>query len=153
MSIAKGKYLMNPSDNSQTDRDRRRVNPENLAEWKVLIVDDQKDNLAVAEMVFHFHKAEVRVAHNGVEGMAMLKDYSPTLILLDLSMPEMSGWEMFKELRANESTMHVPVIALTAHAMAGDEQRVKEAGFDGYIAKPFSVATIIFQIQNILKSL
>jgi two-component system, cell cycle response regulator DivK len=144
---------MNPSDNSQADRDQRRVIPENLGDWKVLIVDDQRDNLAVAEMVFHFHKAEVRVAYNGIEGLRILKEYSPTLILLDLSMPEMSGWEMFKELREQENSAHIPVIALTAHAMAGDEQRVMDAGFDGYIAKPFSVTTIIFQIQNILNSL
>lgn len=144
---------MNPSDNSQADRDQRRVNPENLAEWRVLIVDDQRDNLSVAEMVFHFHKAEVRIAHNGIEGLEVLKEYQPTLILLDLSMPEMSGWEMFKELRENEKTAHIPVIALTAHAMAGDEARVMQAGFDGYIAKPFSVATIVFQIQSILKTL
>lgn len=144
---------MNPSDNSQTDRDQRRINPENLAEWRVLIVDDQRDNLSVAEMVFHFHKAEVRIAHNGIEGLEVLKEFRPTLILLDLSMPEMSGWEMFKEIRANENTAHIPVIALTAHAMAGDEARVMQAGFDGYIAKPFSVVTIIYQIQTILKSI
>jgi two-component system cell cycle response regulator DivK len=144
---------MNPRENSQFDRDARRVNPENLSEWRVLIVDDQKDNLSVAEMVFHFHKAEVQVAHNGTEGLAVLREFSPTLILLDLSMPEMSGWDMLTELRKNEATAHIPVIALTAHAMAGDEQRVMQAGFDGYIAKPFSVATIVFQIQSILKAL
>jgi two-component system cell cycle response regulator DivK len=144
---------MNPSDNSQFDRDSRRVSPENLAAWRVLIVDDQKDNLSVAEMVFHFHKADVRIAHNGIEGLAVLREFSPTLILLDLSMPEMSGWDMLTELRKNEATADIPVIALTAHAMSGDEQRVMQAGFDGYIAKPFSVATIVFQIQSILKGL
>jgi two-component system cell cycle response regulator DivK len=144
---------MNPSENSQSDRDSRRVSPENLAEWRVLIVDDQKDNLSVAEMVFHFHKADVRIAHNGIEGLAVLREFSPTLILLDLSMPEMSGWDMLTELRKNEATADIPVIALTAHAMSGDEQRVMQAGFDGYIAKPFSVATIVFQIQSILKAL
>lgn len=144
---------MNTNDEAHLDRDKRRVDPENLAEWRVLIVDDQKDNLAVAEMVFTFHKAEVRIAHNGVEGLQILKEFSPTLILLDLSMPEMTGWDMFKEIRANEATATVPVIALTAHAMAGDEERVMAAGFDGYIAKPFSVATIVYQIQAILKKL
>ena len=144
---------MTLSDNSQLDRDSRRINPENLSEWKVLIVDDQKDNLSVAEMVFQFHKAEVRIAHNGLEGLKVLEDYQPSLILLDLSMPEMNGWDMFKALRQNKATAHIPVIALTAHAMSGDEERVMQAGFDGYIAKPFSVATIVFQIQSILKSL
>jgi CheY-like chemotaxis protein len=144
---------MNPKDDAHLDRDKRRVDPENLQEWRVLIVDDQKDNLAVAEMVFNFHKAEVRVAHNGVEGLEILKEYKPTLILMDLSMPEMTGWDMFKLVRADEATAHIPVIALTAHAMSGDEERVMAAGFDGYIAKPFSVATIVFQIQTILKKL
>lgn len=144
---------MNPKDDAHLDRDKRRVDPENLQEWRVLIVDDQKDNLAVAEMVFNFHKAEVRVAHNGIEGLEVLKEFKPTLILMDLSMPEMTGWDMFKEVRGNEETSHIPVIALTAHAMSGDEEKVMAAGFDGYIAKPFSVATIIFQIQTILKKL
>jgi two-component system, cell cycle response regulator DivK len=144
---------MNPKDEAHLDRNKRRVDPENLSEWRVLIVDDQKDNLAVAEMVFNFHKAEVRVAHNGVEGLEILKEFLPTLILMDLSMPEMTGWDMFKQVRANEATAHIPVIALTAHAMSGDEEKVMAAGFDGYIAKPFSVATIVYQIQSILKKL
>lgn len=144
---------MSSIEENSNDREQRRANPENLAEWRVLIVDDQRDNLSVAEMVFQFHKAEVRVAHNGVEALEVLKTYPATLILLDLSMPEMNGWDMFKIVRQNPETAHIPVIALTAHAMAGDEERVMAAGFDGYIAKPFSVATIVYQVQTILKNL
>ena len=141
---------MNPSDNSQTDRDQRRVTPENLNEWRVLIVDDQKDNLAVAEMVFHFHKAEVRVAHNGLEGLKVLQEFQPTLILLDLSMPEMSGWEMFKEVRENESTAHIPVIALTAHAMSSDRDKAMEAGCDDYDTKPVELPRLLTKIEALI---
>ena len=80
----------------------------------------------------------------------MLETYEPTLILMDLSMPEMNGWEMFAKLRENPKFATTPVIALTAHAMEGDKESVMKAGFTGYIAKPFSVLTIISEIKNIL---
>ena len=67
-------------------------------------------------------------------------------------MPEMDGWEMHEHLRANPETESILVIALTAHAMQGDREKVEEAGFDGYISKPFSVRTIIDEIKAIINS-
>ncbi len=122
-------------------------------DWKVLVVDDQPDNLAVAETALKFYGADVRVATNGREGLSVLEQFDANLILLDLSMPEMNGWDMFEQLRMNEATQHISVIALTAHAMVGDEEKVLNAGFDGYIPKPFSVANIVSDIQKILKTL
>ena len=122
-------------------------------DWHVLVVDDQPDNLAVAETALKFYGADVRVATNGREGLSVLQQFNANLILLDLSMPEMNGWDMFEQLRTNEATQHISVIALTAHAMVGDEEKVLNAGFDGYIPKPFSVSTIVSDIQKILKSI
>ena len=114
--------------------------------WTVMIVDDEPDNLAVAQKVLEFSGASVHTAGNGVEGIALLDHLLPTFILLDLSMPEMDGWEMFEKVRTNAKTEHIPIIALTAHAMAGDRERVLDAGFDGYIAKPFRLST--FYVRN-----
>lgn len=119
-----------------------------INEWTVLIVDDEPDNLGVAQKVLSYGGAEVHIARNGIEGLAVLAKLKPTFILLDLSMPEMDGWEMFQRTRANDDFADVPIIALTAHAMAGDKERIEEAGFDGYIAKPFRINSFMEDIQN-----
>lgn len=139
-------------NDGHVSREQRRVTPSNMSNWKVLIIDDQMDNLLIAEAALQFHNAETRTATNGVEGLKVMQDYNPTLILLDLSMPEMNGWEMFIKVRSNPNWRTIPVIALTAHAMQGDRERVLEAGFTGYIPKPFSVATLVPDIKRILRT-
>lgn len=121
-------------------------------EWSVLVVDDQRDNLHVIEAALRFHGATVACACNGVEGLEVLKFFKPTLILLDLSMPIMDGWEMFEIVKSRPDLQDIPIIALTAHVMADDKERVLAAGFTGYIAKPFSVATVATEIQSIVQS-
>ncbi len=135
----------------RSKRRRQTISRLELDDWRVLVVDDRKDNLMIAQEALQFHGATVEIAHNGIEGLEKLKLFKATLILLDLSMPEMNGWDMFKKLRENPDTAGIPVIALTAHVMAGDEDQVMDAGFDGYIPKPFSVAAIVLQIQSILE--
>jgi two-component system cell cycle response regulator DivK len=137
-------------ENAHLSRNQRRVTRQDISTWKVLIVDDKLDNLALAEAAVRFHGAQIRTAHNGKQGLEVLKNFLPTLILLDLSMPEMDGWEMFDILKNKPETATIPVIALTAHAMAGDKERVLETGFTGYIPKPFSVATFVADIEAIL---
>lgn len=124
---------------------------EDPKQWTVLIVDDERDNLGVAEKVLSFMGARVHTAQNGLEGLAVLESIVPTLILLDLSMPQMDGWEMIERLRAEPLTAKVPVIALTAHAMHGDKERALAAGFDSYIAKPFRIMTFFKEIQECLR--
>ena len=119
-------------------------------DWIVLIVDDQPDNLAVAKAVLAFQGAQVYGATNGEEGLETLHTIHPTFVLLDLSMPKMDGWEMLRRIRAQPDLHDLPIIALTAHAMDGDEARVLNAGFNGYIAKPFDVTTLASQIQRII---
>ncbi|MEM9950993.1 MAG: response regulator [Chloroflexota bacterium] len=123
-----------------------------ITDWVVLIVDDEPDNLGVAQKVLSYGGAEVHIARNGVEGLAVLDTLKPTFILLDLSMPEMDGWEMFQRTRQNASFSDVPIIALTAHAMTGDKERIENAGFDGYIPKPFRINSFMEDIRNTLKS-
>jgi CheY-like chemotaxis protein len=121
--------------------------------WVVLVVDNEQDNISVVEKVLSFAGAKVYSAMNGIEGLNLLETVSPTFILLDLSMPQMDGWEMLEKLRANPIIKHLPVIALTAHAMDGDKDRAMEAGFDGYIAKPFRINTLLATIQEALDAI
>jgi CheY-like chemotaxis protein len=121
-----------------------------ISEWKVLIVDDEPDNVKVAQKILSYNGAEVHVARNGLEGLSSLDIITPTFILLDLSMPEMDGWEMLARVRRNNTFKHTPVIALTAHAMSGDRERVIQAGFNGYIAKPFRLNSFLEDIQRCL---
>jgi two-component system, cell cycle response regulator DivK len=118
--------------------------------WVVLAVDNEQDNLDVVEKVLSYEGAKVYTAMNGIEGLAMLEIVTPTFILLDLSMPQMDGWEMLEKLRANPVIKHLPVIALTAHAMDGDRDRALEVGFDGYVTKPFRIGTLLAAIQECL---
>ena len=121
--------------------------------WVVLAVDNEQDNLDVVQKVLSYEGAKVYTAMNGIEGLAMLEIVTPTFILLDLSMPQMDGWEMLEKLRANPVIKHLPVIALTAHAMDGDKDRAIEAGFDGYVTKPFRIGTLLTAIQECLDSI
>jgi two-component system cell cycle response regulator DivK len=123
---------------------------QDIKDWTVLIVDDEPDNLGVAQKVLSYGGATVHIAENGLEGLAVLKTVKPTFILLDLSMPEMDGWEMFNHTRANQRLVNVPIIALTAHAMAGDKEKVLSAGFNGYIAKPFRINSLLEEIRKCL---
>ena len=124
-----------------------------MSDWVILIVDDELDNLDIPKQLFEHHKAEVHTALDGVEGLEVLEKISPTFILLDLSMPNMDGWEMLKRIRGNTRWSEFVVIALTAHAMTGDEERVMAAGFDGYIAKPFYFDSFLDSINDCLDSL
>ncbi len=118
--------------------------------WTVLVVDDEVDNRTVAEMILRFAGITVVTSDNGSNALAQLEQAIPSLVLLDLSMPVMDGWETIKRIRADAQWQHLPVIAVTAHAMFGDRATVLKAGFDGYINKPVRVATFVNEIQRLL---
>lgn len=125
--------------------------PNNVQDWTVFIIDDHLDNIMVAQTTLEFHGAVVHVAANGQEALDLLADVRPTLILLDLSMPVMNGWQLLEHLRNNRTDLdNVPIIAVTAHAMQGDRERALQAGFDGYIAKPYDIHNLIPLIQRIV---
>jgi CheY-like chemotaxis protein len=121
--------------------------------WIVLVVDNERENLVLIDKVLSLEGAKVYTAGNAEEALSMLEVLTPTFILLDLSMPQMDGWEMLKILRENPVIQHLPVIALTAYSAAGDHERALEAGFDGYITKPFRVNTLLNNIQSSLDSI
>lgn len=118
--------------------------------WRVLVVDDQRDNLELAAAILRMRGAEVKLVDNGLEALSILKQFDPTVILLDLAMPEMTGWDLMKTIRANEGHRHVPIIAVSVRLGINDEQTATDAGFDGYISKPFSIPVFIEKLIQIV---
>jgi two-component system, cell cycle response regulator DivK len=121
-----------------------------LMGWQVLVVDDEQDSILVARTLLEMCGASVVTAINGREGVEAVKKLRPHFVLSDLSMPEMSGWQMLHHLKENPSTREIPVIALTAHAMVGDRQRAMEVGFHNYLTKPLQPETFINELLRLL---
>ncbi len=128
------------------------MNCPDLSEWRVLIVDDEPDSVEIIEIVLGAAGATVYQAADGKEAMNVFYRVHPTLVLTDISMPMMDGWEMLKRIKASENGANVPVVALTAHAMRGDRERVIEAGFAGYMSKPLAVFTFLDDLVECLES-
>ena len=121
----------------------------NFKGWRVLAVDDEPDNLKLISDLLEFKGAEVCRAEDGQQGLGLVDGFKPTLILLDLAMPGVDGWEMHRQLRQRPALNAVPIIALTALAMPQDAQRVMDAGFDGYITKPFRFNDLLEKLFRI----
>ena len=102
----------------------------------ILVVDDNQTNLQLLGEMLEMEGYGVRLASNGLEGLEVARSAHPSLILLDENMPGMDGVDVLNRLRSDERLRHVPIIALTAHAMAGDRTRYLAAGFNDYVAKP-----------------
>ena len=120
--------------------------------WRVVIVDDEIDNRMVAKSVLEFYGATVYTAPGASDGLRLLHEQDVNLVLLDLSMPGMSGWELLALMREQDEFKDLPVIALTAHAMRGDKERVLAAGFTAYIPKPYDATAFAQQIRDVLRA-
>lgn len=116
----------------------------------ILVVDDTPDNLAVAKTVLMFHGATVHTATNGAEALEILRQITPNLILLDIRMPTMDGWEMFHSARNTPHLQNIPIIAVTAYAMSSDREEILRAGFDSYISKPFDITHLVDVITEVI---
>ncbi len=102
---------------------------------KIAVVEDNPDNQMVAEAILEdFY--EVELYDTGIDALAGFKESKPDLVLLDISLPEMNGEEVLKEIRQDEGLKNLPVIAFTAHAMSGDREKYLAAGFNDYVSKP-----------------
>ena len=102
---------------------------------KIALVEDNADNRLLARAILEDHY-QVAEYESGAEALAVMTADRPDVVLLDISLPELDGSEVLRRLRADERLRDVPVIALTAHAMAGDRERFLAAGFDAYVTKP-----------------
>jgi len=118
----------------------------------ILVVEDNSSNLELATDLLTAAGYTVRQAHSGEEGVRLAQAELPALILMDLRLPGMDGYAAFRALKADSRTAHIPTIALTAQAMKGDEERVRAAGFNGYISKPIDTRTFSLAVGRVLGS-
>lgn len=107
-----------------------------MAGEPILIIDDNPHNLKLARVLLEGEGYEVRTAYDAEQALAMLESFSPLLILMDLQLPGMDGLELTRLLKQDEARRQIVVIALTAYAMKGDEEKALAAGCDGYVTKP-----------------
>jgi len=116
---------------------------------KILYVEDNEDNIYVLETRLRRHGHELVIARDGASGVRLAASELPDVILMDLSLPILDGWEATRQIKAAAPTRHIPVIALTANAMSGDRERCIEAGMDDYVSKPIEVAALVAAIARV----
>ncbi|MFA5787612.1 MAG: response regulator [Actinomycetota bacterium] len=121
-----------------------------MAGESILVVDDDQDNLDVTCMALTSECYHVRPVRTGYEALAALREHRPALILLDIQLPGMDGLETTRKLRSDPANRDIPILAYTAYAMAGDEDRALDAGCDAYIAKPASIAELLDVVARCL---
>ncbi|MFV9675967.1 MAG: response regulator, partial [Anaerolineales bacterium] len=121
---------------------------------RILIVEDEEANIAVVCNILEImlDQDDVYVARDGHEGIKLAYEHDPEIILMDLSLPKLDGWEVARSLKSNPRFKKVPILALTAHAMVGDREKALEAGCDDYYAKPIEVDEFIHFMRPYLSA-
>jgi two-component system cell cycle response regulator DivK len=130
---------------------KKKLNP---GELRVLIVEDEEANIAVIQQILELMLGieHVFAARDGHEGIRMAYELEPNLILMDLSLPKLNGWEVTRSLKSNPRFKEIPILALTAHAMVGDREKALDAGCDDYFAKPIEVDEFVKFLSPYLAS-
>ena len=115
---------------------------------KILLVEDNEMNRDMLSRRLIRHGFEIVIAVDGKQGVEMARSETPDLILMDMSLPELDGWEATRRLKAEDDTRRIPVIALTAHAMVRDKEKAMKAGCDDYDSKPVELERLLKKISN-----
>ena len=118
---------------------------------KILLVEDNEMNRDMLSRRLVRSGYEVVMAVEGEEGVALAKSGAPDLVLMDMSLPVLDGWEATRRIKSDPSTRDIPVIALTAHAMSGDREKAREAGCDDFDTKPVEYARLVSKIEGLLQ--
>lgn len=113
---------------------------------KFLIIEDNQQNFYLLKFLLEKHGFEVIGAENGKDGIKMAVEKKPSIILLDIQLPEMDGYAVAAELKKIPEVSHIPIVAVTSYAMAGDREKILSAGADGYIEKPIDPDTFISEV-------
>jgi two-component system cell cycle response regulator DivK len=124
-----------------------------MSKGHILVVEDNMDNYELVRFVLERAGYDVFLAVNGRDGVDAARLQKPDLILMDLGMPEMDGWQAAEKLKLNESTSSIPLLALTAHTLPSERQRAMQAGYDGYITKPIHVQSFLDVINETFEKL
>lgn len=115
---------------------------------KILIVEDNDLNMKLFNDILVAHGYTTLKTMDGIAALTMAREQQPDLIVMDIQLPEISGIEVTKWLKQDEDTCNIPVIAVTAFAMEGDEERIRKSGCQDYISKPFSVANLLATVKK-----
>jgi two-component system cell cycle response regulator DivK len=116
----------------------------------VLLVEDNEDNRTVYRTILEHFGYQVIEARNGEDGVNMAREQHPDLILMDISIPLIDGWEATRMLKSEPGTSDIPIIALTAHALATDRAKANEVGCDGYLAKPCEPRRVVAEVERFI---
>ena len=119
---------------------------------KILLVEDNEMNRDMLSRRLERKGYTVVIALDGAEGLQKARSDTPDLILMDMSLPVVDGWEATRQLKADKATRAIPIIALTAHAMATDEQKAREAGCDDFDTKPIELPRLLGKMEALLKT-
>jgi two-component system, cell cycle response regulator DivK len=114
----------------------------------VMIVEDNELNMKLFNDLLRANGYDTLPMRNGYEALDALKEERPDLIIMDIQLPEISGLEVTRRIKQDEALKHIPVIAVTAFAMKGDEERIRQGGCEGYLSKPISVSTFIETVKS-----
>ena len=116
----------------------------------VLIVEDNELNMKLFHDLLEAHGYQTIGTRNGIEALDLARKHRPDLIVIDIQLPEVSGLEVTKWLKEDDELRSIPIIAVTAFAMKGDEQKIRDGGCEAYIAKPISVASFMSTVERFL---
>ena len=122
-----------------------------MAQKKILIVEDNELNMKLFHDLLDAQGSETLQTGEGLQALSLARMHQPDLILMDIQLPEISGLEVTKWLKEDEDLAHIPVVAVTAFAMKGDEERIREGGCEAYISKPISVAQFLETVRHYLQ--
>lgn len=117
---------------------------------RILVIEDTEDNRRILRDLLTHAGFELIEASDGEQGIQMAAEHRPDLILMDIQLPVVDGYEATRRIKANPDLRHIPIIAVTSYALSGDEEKAAAAGCDGYIAKPFSPRQILAEIRAFL---
>ena len=116
----------------------------------VLIVEDNELNMKLFHDLLEAHGYETLQTRDGIDALKLAREHKPDLILMDIQLPEVSGLEVAKWIKEDDALKAIPIIAVTAFAMKGDEEKIKQGGCEAYIAKPISVARFLETVEHFL---
>jgi two-component system cell cycle response regulator DivK len=119
-----------------------------MTDQKIMIVEDNELNMKLFNDLLEAHNFQTVTTREGSEAINLARAEMPDLILMDIQLPEISGLDLTRQLKSEDDLKHIPVIAVTAFAMKGDEDKIRECGCEGYISKPISIASFIETINT-----
>jgi len=117
---------------------------------RILVIEDTEDNRQILRDLLTAAGYEIVEAMDGATGVAMAAELLPDIILMDIQLPVIDGYEATRRIKADPATRHIPIIAVTSYALAGDELKTREAGCDAYIAKPYSPRNLLEKVRQFL---